>query len=86
MPNCKACGSWFAAVNKREHLCPICESALARLTGYAAPIVYGRWVCGKCSNCGVDIPTDDSFDIILGRDCHFCYSCGAKMNGGTENA
>ena len=44
MPNCKACGSWFAAVNKREHLCPICESALARLAGYAAPVV-------KCKNC-----------------------------------
>lgn len=47
-----------------------------------APVVHGRWVDGKCSNCGVDIPTDDLRDVIFESDCHFCYSCGAKMDGG----
>lgn len=37
-----------------------------------APVVHGRWVDGKCSNCGVDIPTDDAHDAIF----------GAKMDGG----
>lgn len=44
MPDCKSCGAWFAAVNKREDLCPTCEKALARLAGYAAPVV-------RCKDC-----------------------------------
>ena len=36
-----------------------------------APVVHGRWVDGKCSNCGVDIPTDDLRDVIFESDCHF---------------
>jgi predicted nucleic acid-binding Zn-ribbon protein len=50
-----------------------------------APVVHGRWVDGKCSNCGVDIPTDDLRDVIFESDCHFCYSCGAKMDGGVSD-
>lgn len=46
-----------------------------------APVVYGRWVEGKCSNCGVDIPTDDAHDAIFENECRFCYYCGAKMDG-----
>lgn len=49
-----------------------------------APVVHGRWIDDKCSNCGVDIPTDDIHDIIFGNECHFCYYCGAKMDGGEE--
>ena len=26
-------------------------------------------------------PTDDLYDVIWGSECHFCYSCGAKMDG-----
>lgn len=47
-----------------------------------APVVHGRWIDGKCSNCGVDIPTDDAHDVIFGHECRFCYYCGAKMDGG----
>ena len=50
----------------------------------AVPVVHGRWVDGKCSNCGVDIPTDDSYDAIFGNECHFCYYCGARMDGGDK--
>lgn len=46
-----------------------------------APVVHGRWIDGKCSNCGVDIPTDDAHDVIFGHECHFCYYCGAMMDG-----
>lgn len=49
------------------------------------PVVHGRWVDGKCSNCGVDIPTDDAYDIIFGSECRFCYYCGAKMDGGADD-
>lgn len=50
-----------------------------------APVVHGRWVDGKCSNCGVDIPTDDSHDAIFENECHFCYYCGAMMDGGVTD-
>lgn len=46
-----------------------------------APVVHGRWIDGKCSNCGVDIPTDDAHDVIFGHECRFCYYYGAKMDG-----
>lgn len=46
-----------------------------------APVVHGRWVDGKCSNCGVDIPTDDAHDAIFENECRFCYYCGTKMDG-----
>ncbi len=51
-----------------------------------APVVHGRWVDGRCSNCGIDIPTDDAHDAIFENECRFCYYCGAKMDGGAENA
>lgn len=51
-----------------------------------APVVHGRWVDGKCSNCGVDIPTDDAHDAIFENECRFCYYCGAKMDGGNSDA
>ena len=50
-----------------------------------APVVHGRWVDGRCSNCGVDIPTDDAHDVIFGSECRFCYYCGAKMDGGDSD-
>lgn len=51
-----------------------------------APVVHGRWVDGKCSNCGVDIPTDDAHDAIFEDECRFCYYCGARMDGGDSDA
>lgn len=43
MPDCKACGKWFAAMEQCE-LCPTCERALERLSNYAAPVV-------RCKDC-----------------------------------
>lgn len=91
LPDCKACGSWFAAVNKRESLCPICERALARLAGYAAPVVHGcfepcfdengNWRQGfaKCSNCGKE------YYAQVINHFGYCPNCGAKMDGGADN-
>ena len=47
----------------------------------AVVVRHGRWVDGRCSNCGVDIPTDDAHDAIFENECHFCYYCGARMEG-----
>lgn len=43
MPDCKACGKWFATMEQCE-LCPTCERALERLRNYAAPVV-------RCKDC-----------------------------------
>lgn len=43
MPDCKACGAWFGSVAPQD-LCPACERALARLKGYAVPVV-------RCKDC-----------------------------------
>lgn len=59
---------------------------LNRPAADVAPVVHGRWVDGRCSNCGVDIPTDDAHDVIFGSECRFCYYCGAKMDGGDSDA
>ncbi len=60
--------------------CPLWKAPAADV----APVVHGRWVDGKCSNCGVDIPTDDTHDAIFENECRFCYYCGAKMDGGDK--
>lgn len=84
MPDCKACGMWFAAVGQRD-LCPTCKRALERLNGYAAPVVHGEWlekssaVCKRyfeCSHCGAH---ENKHTAVRG---YYCWRCGAKMDGG----
>ena len=52
----------------------------------AVPVVHGRWnnmdgykTRKVCSECGWDVPE-------YGRFYSYCPNCGAKMNGGIENA
>ena len=45
---------------------------------------HGEWVDGKCSTCGLPIPTDDWQDAIDEEDVRFCYYCGTVMDGGAE--
>lgn len=71
---CRACGTGDAI--------DVIEDAPA---ADVAPVVHAQWVDGKCSNCGVDIPTDDAHDAIFETECRFCYYCGAKMDGGADN-
>jgi hypothetical protein len=44
MPDCKACGEWFAKTRDDMVLCSKCERALGRLAGYAEVVV-------RCKNC-----------------------------------
>lgn len=71
------------------HGCGLLEDVIcevdAQTAADVAPVVHGRWVDGKCSNCGVDIPTDDAHDAIFENECRFCYYCGAKMDGGDSD-
>lgn len=52
----------------------------------AVPVVHGRWnnmdgykTRKVCSECGWDVPE-------YGKFYSYCPNCGAKMNGGIENA
>ena len=71
------------------HGCGLLEDVICEVDAQAAAdvalVVHGRWIDGKCSNCGVDIPTDDAHDVIFGHECRFCYYCGAKMDGGADH-
>ena len=44
MPKCKGCGSLFVSENRTAEICPLCEKALKRLSGYAVPVVH----CKDC--------------------------------------
>lgn len=73
MPDCKACGKWFAAMEQCE-LCPTCERALERLSNYAAPVVrckdckyhYDRGV-HFCDRLGMFCPDDSEFFCSYGE-------------------
>lgn len=70
MPDCKACGMWFAAVGQHD-LCPTCKRALERLNSYAAPVV-------RCRDCK-KIKTYGCRMVASGYD-DFC-SYGERKDG-----
>lgn len=76
----ETCGIAFCGATNCAFMAKVCSAPVADV----APVVHGRWVEGKCSNCGVDIPTDDAHDAIFESECRFCYYCGAKMDGGDK--
>ena len=92
MPACKVCGHWFVKIKPQEELCDKCESALYRLSGYVAPVIYGRWInitrfndgehiiatCSHCKDRG-DIRTIRTEFGIWEIDSPYCPHCGAKM-------
>ena len=53
-----------------------------------APVVHGRWIEDhdylKCPECGVMVKWDFTFFDI--GDWNFCPNCGAKMDGGADDA
>lgn len=53
-----------------------------------APVVHGKWyhtgeVEWSCTNCGNVIATKDSWECPTKQ---YCDECGARMDGGKENA
>lgn len=55
---------------------------------FADPVKHGRWVVdrerliAKCSECARTLKFSDEMQIALLDDQeHFCYYCGAKMDG-----
>ena len=52
-----------------------------------APVRHGRWECNKpCPVCGGDRFEGLDADIWADWEPPYCPNCGAKMDGGTENA
>lgn len=80
MAECKACGAWFGTVSPQD-LCPTCERALKRLGVYVAPVRHAHRVDNggfyySCSECGGSLTYGGNY----------CPNCGAKMDGGADNA
>ena len=58
----------------------------------AVPVVHGRWIYGEqdeddnvkaqCSVCGAG----DCHSVQLMHKIPYCWKCGAKMDGGNEDA
>ena len=87
----------YDKVNGNEHFVLGIESVLEYAenlpTVDAVEVVHGRWEFDhttvaekydvvKCSNCG-----HEAFAIaIYVKEGHYCPNCGAKMDGGKDNA
>lgn len=55
----------------------------------AQPRKKGRWINGKCSECGEPKPISKIFDrgeLVWDRETHinYCNNCGAEMEKGEE--
>lgn len=57
-------------------------------TADVAPVVHGKWIEDhdylKCPECGVMVKWDFTFFDI--GNWNYCPNCGAKMNGGNDDA
>ena len=55
-----------------------------------APVKHGQWEkqsgLYSCSECGTTCPYDVQADVIEYWACNYCPNCGAKMDGGVEDA
>ena len=53
----------------------------------AAPLVHGKWKCQEpCPICGKDRFDGLDADIWADWEPSFCPNCGAKMDGGGDDA
>ena len=61
----------------------------------AVEVVRGRWIASAttwgekaiCSVCGRDLYVNEPGNGLLNiEDLHYCPNCGAKMDGGNEDA
>lgn len=79
-----------AALDAVHKWCDPCgaavEAVLSVPTADVVPVVHGRWNIMEgtktrriCSKCRWDVPE-------YGKFYSYCPNCGAKMNGGDENA
>lgn len=76
------------ALSRGEGCGNVCRRAIERIpSADVAPVVHGRWNVVEglmldnaiCSNCG------RRFQAYY-EEYHFCPNCGAKMDGGADNA
>lgn len=73
-------GAYFAGIREAY------QSAADRLD--TLPVIeerkHGRWKDGCCTVCGEPAATDTHRDFLDVSEQHYCYNCGAIMDGETE--
>lgn len=60
--------------------CPIWKAPAADV----APVVYGRWLDGRCTVCGWEEPDEigyDGYEFSPWEHTNYCPNCGAIMDG-----
>lgn len=63
MAECKACGTWFGSATPQD-LCPTCERALERLSGYIAETLTNRQQINEA-------PTVDAVPVVWCGKCRY---------------
>lgn len=80
-----------------EYCCDIVSDTMAFIDGLptieAEPVKHGRWeyrgrdtdgrLIYKCSECGYTLSVAPEMNLAMSHE-KFCYSCGARMDGGSE--
>ena len=53
-------------------------------TANVVPVVYGRWLDGRCTNCAYEAPDFISYvgyELDDWEPTPYCHNCGARMDG-----
>lgn len=77
------------ALSRGEGCGNVCRRAIERiLTADVAPVRHGRWIEQEKYTFGVMYDCSICGDRILdnGHSWNYCPNCGAKMDGGADNA
>ena len=82
---CDDCRYSYSRNGQESEMCKICE--FTYFINQAPK--EGKWLNGKCSACGGDIPIKDDGKgytwNISEYKSKYCPKCGARMNGGNNN-
>ena len=54
----------------------------------AEPVQHGKWDVTVCTICGHDLDgwADGAHEQVADGNVHYCPNCGAKMDGGKQDA
>ena len=86
----ETCGIAFCGATNCAFMAKVCSAPVADV----APVVHARWIHSRYEDCS------EQFELVKCSQCNheayamafyvrggnYCPSCGAKIDGGTDNA